>query len=198
MNRGSVTARSGHPAIPGVVPEPGGGRGNLPQGTRAPLSLPRSGGRRLPGQAPRPRRDRRASHEPPHGSDVPPPFQAAGRRQECRRYRFMAREQFFLEQMALHEVCHGGSPMSGPIARMVLGSFKRRAAGRRELECPDPEQKSPGVGRSTFPVGESTASVGLADRPVTAQSDVRLRPSVRLHAAASTSVARWWGKLGTA
>lgn len=35
---------------------------------------------------------------------------------------------------ALREVRSGGSPMSGPIARMVLQSFRKRAHGRRELE----------------------------------------------------------------
>ncbi|MCC7377560.1 MAG: response regulator transcription factor [Verrucomicrobiales bacterium] len=36
---------------------------------------------------------------------------------------------------ALHEVRNGGSPMSGPIARLVLNSFKRRAAGRKDLDA---------------------------------------------------------------
>lgn len=41
---------------------------------------------------------------------------------------------------ALHEVRSGGSPMSGPIARMVLHSFTRHAAGRRELESLTPRE----------------------------------------------------------
>ncbi|MCC6231905.1 MAG: response regulator transcription factor [Verrucomicrobiales bacterium] len=35
---------------------------------------------------------------------------------------------------ALREVVAGGSPMSGPIARLVLQSFRKRGNGKRELE----------------------------------------------------------------
>lgn len=68
---------------------------------------------------------------------------------------------------ALEEVRHGGSPMSGPIARMVLKSFRRPGDGRKDLKDLTPRELEVlrEVAIGALP-DEVAAKFGIAQRTV--------------------------------
>ncbi|MBL9135082.1 MAG: response regulator transcription factor [Verrucomicrobiales bacterium] len=97
---------------------------------------------------------------------------------------------------ALHEVGEGGSPMSGPIARLVLNSFKRRAADRKDLDALTPREVEVlrGIATGSLPEEVGTA-LGISSRTV--QTHLRnIYEKLQVHSR-SQAVARFLASTGT-
>lgn len=68
---------------------------------------------------------------------------------------------------ALREVKSGGSPMSGPIARLVLRSFRKRGCERRELDSLTPREMEVLRGIATGALPEDVSvTLGITNRTV--------------------------------